>query len=61
MQIKPRPGVILAGIPATGADVPAPLAREWIAARLAVEVKPDKPKPKAKGTPKAPVIPDTEV
>lgn len=29
IHVRPRPGVILAGIPATGADVPASLAREW--------------------------------
>jgi hypothetical protein len=39
IRIKPRRGVILAGNPATGADVPAELAEEWIAARLATRVE----------------------
>lgn len=33
--VIPRKGVILAGIPATGAEVDAALAHEWEAARLA--------------------------
>lgn len=39
IRIKPRKGVILAGIPATGADVPAELAEEWLAAKLATRVE----------------------
>lgn len=37
--VKPRPGIILAGIPASGADVPLELAAEWIANGLVVAAK----------------------
>jgi len=45
IRIKPRAGVALAGIPAAGADVPAELAEEWIAAKLATRVTPTPVKP----------------
>lgn len=38
--IKPRPGIILAGIPAAGASVNAGLAKEWIRTGLAVRATP---------------------
>lgn len=34
--VKPRPGLILAGIPADGAAIPEELAAEWIADQLVV-------------------------
>jgi hypothetical protein len=40
IRIKPRKGIVLAGIPAVGADVDAALAREWLAAGLVTAVKP---------------------
>ena len=46
IRIKPVAGIILAGIPTDGADVPAALAEEWIAAKLARRV--DEPKKPAK-------------
>ena len=53
LRIKPRPGVILAGLPAAGADVDAELAQEWIDGHLAVRVKEPDPTPAAPKTPKA--------
>lgn len=53
MKIRPRKGIELAGVPASGADVPADLAREWIDAGLATAVtSPKRPKtPKLKPAP----------
>lgn len=51
--VKPRHGIILAGIPKTGAEVTDKLAKEWIDNGLVelVEDKPkDKPAPKSKET-----------
>jgi hypothetical protein len=42
-KVRPRAGIILAGIPTKGADVDAALADEWIANGLVVEVKPSRP------------------
>jgi len=42
--VKPRHGIILAGIPAKGAEVTDKLADEWIANGLVTLVDPDKPK-----------------
>ena len=53
-RVKPRAGIILAGIPSKGADVEDKLAKEWLEAGLAVLV--DEPKPK----PSKPVIPAKE-
>jgi hypothetical protein len=39
VRVQPRPGYILAGIPATGADVPKALADEWIRNGLVVKVE----------------------
>lgn len=36
--VRPRHGIILAGIPATGAEVTEKLAKEWIAAGLVEEI-----------------------
>lgn len=40
-RVRPRRGIILAGIPSSGADVDAALAQEWIAAGLVTAVKID--------------------
>lgn len=39
VRVRPRPGYILAGIPATGADVPTAQADEWIRNGLVVRVE----------------------
>lgn len=46
VQVKPRGGVILAGIPASGAWVTRELADEWERNGLVIKVKPDPPAPK---------------
>lgn len=38
VRVKPRHGLILAGVPIGGADLPRALAEEWIADRLVVAV-----------------------
>ena len=38
--VKPWPGLILDGIPSSGAAIPKALAEEWIADRLVVRVEP---------------------
>lgn len=38
--VRPRPGLILAGIPAEGAPIPAHLAEEWVANRMVVPGEP---------------------
>lgn len=58
MRIKPRPGVVLPGIPSAGADVPAELGREWIEAGLATAV--GKPKAKAPAKASKPAAPAKE-
>ncbi len=45
--VKPRHGIILAGIPASGAEVTDKLAREWLDNGLVVLVEDEKPKPAA--------------
>lgn len=40
--VKPRPGIILAGIPSSGAEITDKLAKEWIDNGLVVLVEPDK-------------------
>ena len=42
-RVKPRYGIILAGIPAEGAEISDELAKEWIANGLVTLVK-DEPK-----------------
>jgi hypothetical protein len=39
IKVRPRPGVILAGIPAAGTAVERTLAEEWLAAGLVVRAK----------------------
>lgn len=56
-RIRPRRGVILAGIPAAGADVDAELAREWERNGLVVI---EKPKAAAKAAAKPPATPAKE-
>jgi hypothetical protein len=46
IRVKPRAGIILAGIPAAGADVPTKLAREWLDNGLVTEITEDEPKKK---------------
>lgn len=36
--VKPRPGLILAGVPSTGIELPRALAEEWLADRMVVRV-----------------------
>lgn len=40
-RVRPRSGIILAGIPKTGAEVSDKLAREWIDNGLVVEIDDD--------------------
>lgn len=37
--VRPRTGLILAGIPRKGAEIPRALAEEWIADQLVVKVE----------------------
>jgi hypothetical protein len=37
LRVRPRPGIILAGVPAAGAEVDADQAREWIRNGLVIE------------------------
>jgi hypothetical protein len=46
--VKPARGLILAGIPSSGAEIPADLAETWIADQLVVRVEPEKPAPPEK-------------
>lgn len=46
-KVKPRPGIILASIPETGAEVTDELAREWQRNGLVIIVE-DEKKPPAK-------------
>lgn len=39
VRVKPWPGLILAGIPSSGADIPRALAEEWTANHLVVPVR----------------------
>jgi hypothetical protein len=39
--VRPRPGLILDGIPATGAAIPQALADEWVANRMVEPAPPD--------------------
>jgi hypothetical protein len=39
--VKPRKGIILAGIPAKGAEIDDKLAEEWLANRLVVPIDAD--------------------
>jgi hypothetical protein len=38
VRVKPRPGIILAGIPASGADIDQARAKEWVANGLVILV-----------------------
>jgi hypothetical protein len=38
--VRPRTGIILPGIPRTGASIPRALAEEWIADRLVMRLDP---------------------
>lgn len=59
--VKPRGGVVLAGIPAAGAEVPEALAREWIEARLVTSPSAANASPRAGSRErKAPVKPAAE-
>lgn len=51
VRVRPRTGIILAGVPATGADIDSALAAEWLANGLVTRVDPPKPQPKQPGTP----------
>ena len=42
VRVRPRPGIILAGIPAEGTDVDKDLADEWVRNGLVVRVKPER-------------------
>jgi hypothetical protein len=54
IKVRPRSGIILAGIPAAGAEVDAALAREWLDAGLVTRVSDHPPKSKPKSKPVAP-------
>lgn len=60
--VKPRRGIILAGIPAKGAEVTDALAKEWLDNGLVTLVNPEPPKRKPGRPPKvvAPVTREAE-
>lgn len=40
-RVRPRSGIILAGIPKSGAEIPDKLAKEWLDNGLVVEIGED--------------------
>jgi hypothetical protein len=50
IKVKPRPGIILPGIPRKGAEVEDKLAKEWLANKLVVLVEEKRKRGRPKGS-----------